>query len=232
MASGVCWEPVGQRGDAPPDRGSVLPGEGGEDVGAEVARLPGGGVVDGDVSVFRPAAEGAEADVQRGCGLRGGEHFVVSGCRRRVVGSPRIGYCHASHSTHARSGAVNPGPACRKYLSARVRVCQSPAVTDATPPRWVPTWTLGDRLRKIRRDLGLDQHELAAELGVKPSTLSAWESGRNTPDDPVGIARRLEEITSVPAAWTLGVLCNPPDPTTPRAARSLPRPRLALSARV
>jgi transcriptional regulator with XRE-family HTH domain len=73
------------------------------------------------------------------------------------------------------------------------------------PPPWQPQWSLGDRLRKVRRELQWSQEELANAIGVKPTTLGAWESGRNSPDDPVYLARKIEIITGVPAAWLLGV---------------------------
>jgi len=70
----------------------------------------------------------------------------------------------------------------------------------------VPSWSLADRLRKVRRDEGMTQEEMAHALGVKPVTLGSWESGRNRPDDVVGLASRIESLYGVPAAWLLGVL--------------------------
>jgi len=70
----------------------------------------------------------------------------------------------------------------------------------------VPEWNLADRLRKIRRDRKLTQEQIAAELGIKAVTWSAWEAGRTRPHDITGLAVAIERRYGVPAAWTLGVL--------------------------
>lgn len=70
----------------------------------------------------------------------------------------------------------------------------------------VPEWTLGDRLRKIRRDQHMTQEQIGLELGIKPVTWAAWEAGRNRPDDVVALAVLIEQRYGVPAGWTLGVL--------------------------
>jgi transcriptional regulator with XRE-family HTH domain len=41
--------------------------------------------------------------------------------------------------------------------------------------------TLGERLRVTRRRLGLSHLELAGRLGVDPSTVLDWETGRHRP---------------------------------------------------
>jgi transcriptional regulator with XRE-family HTH domain len=70
----------------------------------------------------------------------------------------------------------------------------------------LPEWSLADRLRKIRRDRHMTQDEMAHRLGIKPVTYSAWEAGRNRPEDVVQLASLIESRFGVPAAWTLGVL--------------------------
>lgn len=42
-------------------------------------------------------------------------------------------------------------------------------------------FSLGERLRKAREDMGLTQAEFALRLGVDRKTVSHWESGRNAP---------------------------------------------------
>lgn len=53
---------------------------------------------------------------------------------------------------------------------------------------FIPQITMGDRLRRIRRDLKLGQRDFSNEIGVKESTYNAWETGRNAVDrlDPWG----------------------------------------------
>lgn len=43
----------------------------------------------------------------------------------------------------------------------------------------VPTWTLGDRLRKAREKAGVTQIEMAKHLGLNPSTVGDYERGAN-----------------------------------------------------
>ena len=71
---------------------------------------------------------------------------------------------------------------------------------------WVPDVSIGDRLRIVRRRRHRTQDEMADALGVKTSTYSAWESGRNTPSlkEVQDIARRLYMLDRVPQWWTLG----------------------------
>lgn len=64
-------------------------------------------------------------------------------------------------------------------------------------------WTDGEKLRKVRRHLGVTQEKFAELLEVKPSTYMAWESGRNAVNDPKAIARRLKLLADVPMWWFL-----------------------------
>jgi len=45
--------------------------------------------------------------------------------------------------------------------------------------------TIGDRIKKIRRELDLTQQELADRIGIKRNTIATYESGRNAPIDAV-----------------------------------------------
>jgi len=42
-----------------------------------------------------------------------------------------------------------------------------------------------DRIKKLRKDLGLTQQEMADKLGIKRTSISNYEIGRNTPPDAV-----------------------------------------------
>ena len=63
----------------------------------------------------------------------------------------------------------------------------------------IPTFTVGDRLRKARECTGLDQAAFAAELGVSRQTVSNNESGRTHPSRLV--IRQWSLRTGVPLAW-------------------------------
>lgn len=80
-------------------------------------------------------------------------------------------------------------------------------------PSAVPEWELSDRLRRVRRNLAMKQPEFAERLGYSASTYSAWESGRNVPENIVDVAERLQYVTGVPRAWFLGWMDNAPTPT-------------------
>lgn len=74
--------------------------------------------------------------------------------------------------------------------------------TDADE-RFPLEWTDGEKLRKVRRYLGVTQEKFAELLEVKSSTYMAWESGRNAINDPKAIARRLKLLADVPMWWFL-----------------------------
>lgn len=92
-------------------------------------------------------------------------------------------------------------------------MCTLATMSAAVSPRGgpsIPQWTVGDRLRKIRREyLGkMTQHQIAVLLEMRsPEQYSAWESGRTNPPhrELQSVARRIELLTGVPAAWVLGV---------------------------
>lgn len=104
--------------------------------------------------------------------------------------------------------------------------------------RFYPAWTLGDRMRKARMTTGMHQRDFAVAINVKSGSLAAWESDRAIPRNIVAVARRIELVSGVPAAWILGLDDGPPpgppgggsnQPTdlperTPRAAHLLQLP--------
>jgi len=77
-------------------------------------------------------------------------------------------------------------------------------------PGTTPQWDFSDRIRKVRRTLGLTQEQMAVALEVGDKRYAAWESGRNTPDDLPGMAVRLEAISGVPRTWFLGWVDDSP----------------------
>lgn len=74
----------------------------------------------------------------------------------------------------------------------------------AAPAHVIPEWSLGDRLRKVRRLLGLSQIEFAEQLGTNTKTYAAWELDSTAPRNSVTIAKRVEVLSGVPATWILG----------------------------
>ena len=45
----------------------------------------------------------------------------------------------------------------------------------------IPTWTLGDCLRKARTEAHVSTEGLAAELGVSRNTITNYETGKTIP---------------------------------------------------
>lgn len=78
---------------------------------------------------------------------------------------------------------------------------------EGTSSEAVPQWTLGDRLRKVRRVNGLTQDQFAALLGVNAKSLAAWESDKQSPRRYIlmAIAAQLEGQFGLPRMWTLGL---------------------------
>lgn len=60
-----------------------------------------------------------------------------------------------------------------------------------------------DRLKKIRIDNDMSQHELAKYLGITPSSLSYYENGLRIP--PITILNKLTKLFNVSVDWLLGV---------------------------
>ena len=63
----------------------------------------------------------------------------------------------------------------------------------------IPTWTLGERLRKARTDAGHTADTIAAELHVTPQTVRNYETGRTRPQHPM--VNAWAEITDVDGDW-------------------------------
>lgn len=109
-------------------------------------------------------------------------------------------------------------------------------MTD-TPDNWYheDAATLGDRLAAAREAAGLSQGQLAAQLGVKPEALEAWENDWKEPR-----ANRLQMLTGllgVSLRWLLtGVGEGPIDPeglsTIPSDVRDLLAEMRALRTQI
>ena len=69
----------------------------------------------------------------------------------------------------------------------------------------IPTWSLGDRIRKARRDAGLSQQELADTIGVKVGSVSSWEADTAKPRDVITVVSAIAEATDVSVVWLAGL---------------------------
>ena len=67
----------------------------------------------------------------------------------------------------------------------------------------VPAWTLGDRLRKAREFAGLEQGELAEQIGISRGTVSNYELGHGQRPPKRLVVRAWAEATGVPLDWFL-----------------------------
>ena len=63
----------------------------------------------------------------------------------------------------------------------------------------VPTWTLGDRLRKSLQHAGLTPEDMADHLGVSATSVRGWMADRHTPNRAT--VMMWATITSVPLDW-------------------------------
>lgn len=69
----------------------------------------------------------------------------------------------------------------------------------------IPEFSRGDRLAKARDVAGLTQQQLADRLGVKRTTLAAWENDTSQPRNVDRVMTRYHEETGVDLAWLYGV---------------------------
>ncbi len=76
-------------------------------------------------------------------------------------------------------------------------------MTETTAPT-VPTWSLGDRLRKAREFAGMEQDELARRIGISRGTVSNYELGRGVRPPKVVVLRAWAHECRVPYGWLVG----------------------------
>lgn len=84
------------------------------------------------------------------------------------------------------------------------------AMTDLTGSESLDVeWTLGDRVRKVRRCLRMEQKEFGQLFGKTDKAVSRWENDHGFPKDVLAFARHLEDIAQAhglrwcSAAWLL-----------------------------
>lgn len=76
---------------------------------------------------------------------------------------------------------------------------------------WIPEVGYGDRLRRIRLDLGMDQRTFADSIQMNPGTYGHHELSRHVRRGARQLANSIELRHGVPAWWVLG---DAPTPVT------------------
>lgn len=90
--------------------------------------------------------------------------------------------------------------ACRPHLRKLARTVTIGHMSSQIQGDLVPEWTVGDRLRKARELLGLDQGPFALLIGVSRGTVSNYERGLTERYKPV-VMNAWALATGVPVEW-------------------------------
>ena len=69
------------------------------------------------------------------------------------------------------------------------------------------------RLKQLRKEMGLSQKSLSEHLGVTQQAVGKWETGRSSPE-PATLAR-LAELLETSADYLLGISEQPAEPAAP-----------------
>ena len=72
-----------------------------------------------------------------------------------------------------------------------------------------------NELRALRRDLALTQGQLADRLSVRRVTVTAWETGRNSPKGPTVMVLRMLQAEAEGKTPTSGVISENPQESSP-----------------
>lgn len=85
--------------------------------------------------------------------------------------------------------------------------------------RGVTRLTVGEKIKILRKSLGLTQTELGQRVGVQKNAVSKWECGR-VEDIPTSTIKLLANLFNVPASYLID------DDTSPVTSPLLPLPRM------
>jgi transcriptional regulator with XRE-family HTH domain len=66
---------------------------------------------------------------------------------------------------------------------------------------------IGERLRKLRKEKGINQEELADVIGVNKATVSLYEIGKNDPSDKLKI--EIAKYFNISLDYLIGVIDEP-----------------------
>jgi transcriptional regulator with XRE-family HTH domain len=107
---------------------------------------------------------------------------------------------------------------------------------EARTIRTKPTIGFGDRLRRLRLDLGMDQRQFAEAIGVDHATISRYETAARPPRAATHIAASIQLRFAEPGVdlrgWLLATGADA-EPSGSRASRRVrvPAPRVATFRR-
>ena len=90
--------------------------------------------------------------------------------------------------------------------------------------------SISDKIRYHRKQLGLNQTELGAKLGVQKNAVSKWETGR-VDDIPTGKIKKLAELFDVPVSYLIDNNCDVGDTSAAPAAPELSAPPASFFTR-
>ena len=62
--------------------------------------------------------------------------------------------------------------------------------------------TLGEKIVKARKNMGISQKELSEKLGISPTRLNYWEKDKRFP--PVPMLNRLSEVLQIDGGALIG----------------------------
>lgn len=85
--------------------------------------------------------------------------------------------------------------------------------------RGVTRLTVGEKIKTLRKSLGLTQTELGQRVGVQKNAVSKWECGR-VEDIPTSTIKLLANLFNVPASYLID------DDASPVTSPLLPLPRM------
>lgn len=76
------------------------------------------------------------------------------------------------------------------------------ALASDNPMAWVPADTFAARLVVLRRELGLNQREMAALCQVSAPTLNTWENG-SMPQKMAAVVNKIAAATGCDRQWLM-----------------------------
>lgn len=74
-------------------------------------------------------------------------------------------------------------------------------------------FSLGERIRKVREDMGLSQQQFAVQMHVDRKTVGHWEGERHTPR--YRDLMMISSVADVSLEWLAGELFRPDIPLAP-----------------